>query len=94
MHAPSSPPPEPPRNDYQSGSDIAIAYLMMLAIPVLLWFVAHPLVGGATVLGLASLRVAYRRARAGFEYVRKKCCHVLRVGERVRITLIRSPMEG
>lgn len=94
MHVPPTTPREPPFNDYQTESDIANAYLMMLAIPVLLWFVANPLVGGATVLGLVSLGVAFRRVRAAVEYVRKQCCLVLRVGERVRITLIRSPIEG
>ena len=92
MHVPIAPPPDPPFNDTQTWSDIARAYLMMLAIPVVLWFVSNPLVGGATVLGLISLRVAFRRA--SLEYVRKQCCLVLRVGERVRITLTRSPMKG
>lgn len=94
MHTPPSPPRDPPRTAYQTWSDIASAYLLVVAIPVLLWFVANPLVGGATVLGLLSLRAAARRARASLEYVRKQCCTVLQVGERVRITLIRRPAEG
>lgn len=93
MHVPIAPPRDPPLNDYQTWSDIARAYLMMVAIPVVLWFVSNPLVGGATVLGLISLRAAFHRARAGFEYVREQCCLVLRVGDRVQITLSRSPMK-
>lgn len=94
MHVPHDPPREPPRNDHLAWSDVAVTYGLCLAIPVLFWIGANPVLGVAAGLGLGSLGVLVRRILGDLEYVREECCHVFQFGGRARLSLARRPQKG
>lgn len=94
MHVPLPPLRESPTLDVRTWDDVLAAQLVLFAVPLSLWFVAAPVSFGLTVAALVGLGFLVRSHRGHLEYVREECCTVLMLGDRLKITVARDPIES
>ena len=94
MHVPLPPLRDSPTLDGRSWDDVLTAQLVLVAVPLSLWFVAAPLSFGLSVAALVGLGLVVRSHRGHLEYVHEECCTVLTLGDRVQITVASDPIES
>lgn len=87
MHVPPTDPRHRPSPPDPSWSDLAISYLLIPAVPVLLWAVSNPWYSVAVLVGVVGLRVAVRRLAIRLRHLAEQRTVKIQVGRSLRITI-------
>ena len=93
MFRPPHDPQDLPRITNPTWRSILVSYVLIAAVPLLLWVISNPLAGTITLVGVTALVIGGRHA-----YKLRRCfyhCQELtfRLGETAQITVTQLPTD-